>query len=607
MWGVSVTEPDPEAQSFVRLLDYLKSTRGFDFSGYKASTLMRRLQKRMHEVGAADYAAYHDYLEVHPDEFVPLFDTVLINVTSFFRDPQAWSYIAEQVLPRILEARGPDYPVRCWSAGCASGEEAYTLAMLWVEALGVQEFRRRVKIYATDADGDALAMARQGIYTSAQVHDVPEEMRGKYFEKNGQRYAFRTDLRRCLIFGRHDLVQDAAISRIDLLVCRNTLMYFNLETQGRILSRLHYALNPSGYLFLGRAEMLLTHGNSFRPVDLKRRVFQRVATANLRNRLLALSPGPQDSTPAARHSHLRDAAFDHNPVAQIVVDRKGQLAMVSERARRMFGLTPGDVGRPLQDLEISYRPVELRSQIGAVYTSRMPVTLREVEWRAPGAAGSAFLEVQVTPLSDPAGALLGTSISFLDLTLPHRLQADLERANQELETAYEELQSANEELETTNEELQSTVEELETTNEELQSANEELETMNEELRVRSAELDVVNAFLDGVLQGLPLATIVLDGQLQVRAWNRASEEMWGLRRDEVIGTSFFGLDLGLPTGSLRDPVRGCLDGESPQSLDLDATNRRGRQIRCSITCATLSPATEGVVLIIAAAPLEQPA
>jgi chemotaxis methyl-accepting protein methylase len=249
---------------FVKLLEYLKRARGFDFSGYKLSGLVRRVQKRMQQVGVASYGEYVDFLEVHPDEFLPLFNTVLINVTGFFRDPEAWRALAERILPRILESKGAGEPIRCWSAGCASGEEAYTLAILLAEALGDDELRQRVKIYATDADEEALAQARQGSYSAAQVEDVPEALRARYFEPAGERYVFRPDLRRSLIFGRHDLVQDAAISRLDLLVCRNTLMYFNVEAQGRILSRFHFALGRGGYLFLGKAETLLSHNNSFR-------------------------------------------------------------------------------------------------------------------------------------------------------------------------------------------------------------------------------------------------------------------------------------------------------------------------------------------------------
>jgi two-component system, chemotaxis family, CheB/CheR fusion protein len=619
---------DDSSVDFVRLLDYLKAARGFDFASYKLSSLVRRMRKRIQQLGIGSYTDYIDFLEVHPEEFNALFNTVLINVTGFFRDPEAWAAVAERVLPRILEAKGGDEPLRCWSAGCASGEEAYTLAMLLAEAIGFQELRRRVKIYATDIDEEALAYARLGTFTAAQTAGIPPELLAKYFEPQGDRFLFRADLRRSLIFGRHDLLQDAAISRLDLLVCRNTLMYFNAEAQAKILARFHFALQRHGFLFLGRAETLLSHNNGFRPEDLKVRLFQRTANASLRDRLLALTPAlpsALDGLPleSGKPGRLREAVFDRALVAQIAVDRKGRLLLANEKARQLFQLAPADLGRPLRDLEISYRPVELRSHIEAAGLSRQGVTLQQIEWR-PNGGETRMLEVQVLPLAEDGGAPLGVSVSFLDLTLQHQLRRELERATQELETASEELQSANEELETTNEELQSTIEELETTNEELQSANEELETMNAELQStneelrsmndqiqqRSDELRQVNTYLQAILGGLRAAVVVLDADLRVAVWSDKAQDLWGLRGDEVQGEPFLSLDIGLPVGKLAQPVRACLDG-GPQgvTLALDGINRRGRTIHCQVTCTRLvdgpQPAA-GVILLMEEAPRGAP-
>jgi two-component system CheB/CheR fusion protein len=587
---------------FPRLLEYLKQARGFDFSAYKISTLMRRIQKRMREVGVDSYAAYSDYLEVHPQEFGPLFDTVLINVTSFFRDPPSWDYLAEHIVPRILEEKsGPDVPIRIWSAGCASGEEAYSLAILMAEAVGDEGFRQRVKIYATDADEGALATARQGSFEAKQMEGVSPERAERFFDKAGSRCNFRNELRRCIIFGRHDLIQDAAISRLDLLVCRNTLMYFNTEAQARILARFHFALNRTGYLFLGKAETLLSHNANFKPVELRHRIFTRTATSNMRDRLLALAPGSGtgDGDTGTRSLRLREMAFDVSPVAQIAVDYRGYLSMASERARRLFNLGAGDLGRPLQDLEISYRPVELRSHIEQAYEQRAPVLVKDVEWRGQADVEPRQLEVQVLPLVDGKGSVLGVSIAFVDLTQSHQLRSELERANQELETAYEELQSSNEELETTNEELQSTVEELETTNEELQSANEELETMNEELQstneelrnlndqlqLRGEELNEVNGYFESVLTGLQAGVAVLDRDLRVRVWSEKAEDFWGLRSGEVRGESFPDLDIGLPVQDLHSVLRQSLKGDGQREQVLDGVNRRGKPIRCRLRIA----------------------
>ncbi len=608
---------DLTAGEFARLLEYLKASRGFDFGAYKVSSLMRRIQKRMHEVGVRGWAEYSDYLEVHPHEFEPLFDTVLINVTSFFRDTPAWHHLQEKILPAILEERDPDRPIRAWSAGCATGEEAFSLAMLLAEVMGEEAFRRRVKIYATDADEGALATARQGSFEARQVTSVPQDLLDKYFERTGSRQVFRNDLRRCIIFGRHDLIQDAAISRLDLLVCRNTLMYFNAEAQEKILARFHFALNKNGYLFLGKAETLLTHGNSFRPVDLKHRIFMRSPPATVRDRLLALTTPSSLADPngGPRHLRLREAAFDAGPVAQIVLERQGYLVAANDKARRLFTLAVSDLGRLLQDLEVSYRPVELRSHLEEAYAARTPFVLKEVEWRGSGGGDIRQIEVHIVPLVGPKAEILGATISFLDLTHSHQLRLALERTNQALETAFEELQSANEELETTNEELQSTVEELETTNEELQSANEELETMNEELQStneelramndqiqqRSFELNRVNSYLEAILASLRSAMAVLDRTLHVKIWSQKAEDLWGVRENEARGAGFLDLDIGLPVRELQTALGGCLDGSlQGHEVVLDGVNRRGKTIRCQVRCSPLLGPTgvEGVILLM---------
>ncbi|MBD3883379.1 PAS domain-containing protein [Phormidium tenue FACHB-886] len=594
---------DPQ---FEALLDYIKRNRGFDFTGYKRSSLMRRVNKRMQTVEIEGYSNYLDYLEVHPEEFQNLFNTLLINVTSFFRDRPVWDYVISDILPQIVARKGAEEKIRVWSVGCASGQEAYTLAMALAEVIGIERLRERVKIYATDLDEEALFYARQASYLPREVDPIPPEMLELYFERSETHYTFRKDLRRSVVFGRHDLIQDAPLSKIDLLVCRNTLMYFNAETQARILARFHFALQDGGFLFLGKAEMLLTHADTFTPVDLKLRIFTKVTTMNLRERLMSM--GQIDNEDSAHYLstsaqvRLREAAFDSSPVARIVVDANGLLAIANERARSLFGLMPRDVGRPLQDLEFSYRPVELRSCIEQAYRDSRPVTIRDVEWQN-SQGDLSFLDVQVTPLNDPAGTLLGAGITFTDVSRYKRLQDELEHSNQELEMAYEELQSTNEELETTNEELQSTNEELETTNEELQSTNEELETMNEELQSineelqsvneelqrRSSELNQSNAFLESILTSLKGSVVVVNRDLQVQIWNYKAEDLWGLRASEAISQNFLNLDIGLPVEQLRPSIRNCLSNSSVGSfeLSLSAINRRGRTIQCRVTCTPL--------------------
>ncbi|OLF17242.1 CheR family methyltransferase [Actinophytocola xanthii] len=601
---------------FEALLSYLKEARGFDFTGYKRTSLSRRVRRRMSQVTLEGYGDYIDLLQVDAEEFNALFNTILINVTGFFRDPEAWEYLRTDVVPTMLAERSPEDPVRIWSAGCASGEEAYSLAMLFAEALGVERFRQRVKIYATDVDEEALAQARQATYPTAAVEHLPPDLVEKYFDRAANQHVFRKDVRRSVIFGRNDLVQDAPISRIDLLVCRNTLMYFNAETQARILSRLHFALAPRGLLFLGKAEMLLSHARIFDPVDLKRRVFRKTATTPA-----GLGQFPAQGLTYERHGEigsldqLREYAFSASPVAQVVITAEDTVALVNQQAEIVFGLSSRDVGRLLRDLEVSYRPVELRGYVEQAKVERRAIRIEDVEWqRVSGEV--AWLEIHVNPLVEADGGLIGVSIVFHDVTAARALLDELAHANRQLESAYEELQSTNEELETTNEELQSTVEELETTNEELQSTNEELETMNEELqstneelqatndtlRDRSLELDEVNDFLESVLTSVGSGLAVVDREMRVLAWNRGAEDLWGLRGDEAIDQHLLNLDIGLPVTELQPAVRQALaDASFETVVKVDAVNRRGRLVTLAVRCSSLrnpSGSVQGCILLM---------
>jgi len=603
---------DPESLvEFEALLSYLKQSRGFDFTAYKRSSLMRRVLVRMQTMGVKSYGTYLDFLQVDPEEFTRLFNTILINVTSFFRDPPNWEVLRDSVIPRLVGSAGRAGAIRVWSAGCASGEEAYSIAMLLAEAIGPDAFRERVKIYATDVDEEALNQARHAVYGAHTAEAVPAPLLEKYFDRQDDRFVFNKELRRSVIFGRHDLIQDAPISRVDLLVCRNCLMYFNTEAQARILAQFHFALVPSGVLFLGKAETLLAQSATFEPVDIKRRLFIKADRQQENRHATFAPPNGYD-----RVRHLREAAGDISPVAQLVVDGEGLVVQMNQALRNLFGLSTRDIGRPLQDLEISYRPFDLRSCIERAFADRRPVSGVDGRWSGPGSQVT-HLELSVVPLLDTFGTPMGVSIHFLDVSRQRRLQEEVQRSGQELETALEELQSTNDELETTNEELQSTVEELETTNEELQSTNEELETMNEELQSTNEELQTINeearergdqlgelnVFLESILTSLRSAVAVVDRDLQVRKWSRRAEDLWGLRSDEVVQKNFLNLDIGLPVERLRAPILACLAGESEfLDLTLDATNRRGRAIQVRVTCTPLTSTppenARGVILVM---------
>jgi two-component system CheB/CheR fusion protein len=610
----------PTDPAFEALLEFLKRQRGLDFTGYKRTSLERRFRRRMDTVGCPSYSDYLDYLEVHPDEYEQLFEMLLINVTEFFRDPPAWHDLQERILPDLIAAKADDEPIRVWSAGCASGQEAYTIAMVLAEVLGVDAYRERVKIYATDIDEDALTQARLAVYSAKDLESVPAELRDRYFERSDQRWAFRKDLRRTVIFGRNNLIQDAPISRLDLLVCRNTLMYFNAETQARILRHFHFALRDEGVLMLGKSEMMISHRDLFTAVDLKKRIFTKQARDSVQARALTFTNGELGELPAAEDERgTRDAALELGPDPLVIVSRSGHLTFANLPARALFQLALDDIGRPFSELPLAHRPADLAPSIEQALRERRRVAVGEVAF-TPERGETRRLEISASPLLASTNTVLGVSIVFEDVTRYFALQGELEGNRRDLELAYEELQStidelettneelqsANEELQTTNEELQSTNEELETMNEELQSTNEELETINDELRERTGELNQVNEFLEAILTSLGLGVAVLDAHQRVQVWNHRAEDLWGLRRDEAVDHHFLSLDIGLPSEQLAAPLRAVLaGGQERETRTLEAINRRGRPIMLNATVLPLiSPSStdgnriQGVIVLM---------
>jgi two-component system, chemotaxis family, CheB/CheR fusion protein len=592
-----------EDAAFEALLEFLKRSRGIDFTGYKRPSLQRRFHRRMETVGCESFCDYLDFLEVHPDEFEQLFEMLLINVTEFFRDVSSWDHLRDAVLPKLLAAKEADEPVRVWSAGCAGGQEAYTVAMIFAELLGIDQLRERVKIYATDIDEDALNQARLGVYHAKETESVPPELRERYFERADQRLAFRKDLRRSVIFGRNNLVADAPISRLDLLICRNTLMYFNAETQARILRHFHFALHDGGVLMLGRSEMMVSHRDLFGADDLKKRIFVKQFRPTLASRMGAFGNGESPERPDAAEDDRvsRDAALELGPHGHLIVSRTGRLTFANLSARALFQISREDLLRPLADLALARTPVDLLVPIEQAMRERRRVPVGEVQF-APERGDPRRLDVTVAPLLNGDNIAIGASVSFEDVSRYAALQIELDGNRRDLELAYEELQStidelettneelqsANEELQTTNEELQSTNEELETMNEELQSTNEELETINDELRERTSELNQVNDFLETILTSLGFGVAVLDAQQRVQVWNQRAEDLWGLRQDEAVDHHFLSLDIGLPSEHLAPALRAVLGGTSErESREVEAVNRRGRSVVCAATIVPL--------------------
>lgn len=277
--------PPPEINpEFEALLNYLKHNRGRDLTGYKRSTLIRRFEYRMQSIGIDSYQNYLQYLQYHAEEHLALLHDILINFTGFFRDPDAWVYLATEIIPKIIANKYSNEPIRVWSAGCSTGQEIYSFLILMSESLGIDFCLQRIQCYATDVDEDALQQAKKAIYSDLEVIGVPSKLLKKYFQRIEQGYVFYPDLHGLIHFDRHDLMQDAPISGIDLLICRNVLMYFTTEAQASILAHFHLALKNTGFLFLGEVEMLVQHRQFFTPINSKQRFYTKKLNLTSGNR-----------------------------------------------------------------------------------------------------------------------------------------------------------------------------------------------------------------------------------------------------------------------------------------------------------------------------------
>ena len=571
-------EPTP---AYARLLDKLSVEHHFDFRQYRVGSLVRRIQARLSQLRIDDIEAYIALLDRHPEEAQALFNTILINVTAFFRDPEAWEALAQHVVPHLLATAESTGTLRVWSAGCSTGEEAYSIALLLAERLGVVGRSSDVKIYGTDVDEDALAVARRGLYRLEQLKDVPPDLLERYFTREGQAHRFRRDLRRWCIFGRHNLVQDPPLSRMDLVVCRNVLIYFKSGLQDRVIPRFHYALRDGGFLFLGRSESLLARSRWFTAVSAKWRIFRRSGQA-LPRPDAALLRAESDSTAvdmqreAKRAGDLRGVAMEHLvehlPFAVVVVDEADTIRAWNRAAATLFDVPMENVtGKKFRDLDISYLAEGLRARIEEVKGARTALRLEDVAFTCRSGL-TVHAEIHLTPLTDDRQRFIGVLIAGTDVGEQVRLREQIGRLTEQHATASEELQSTNEELETTNEELQSTNEELETTNEELQSTNEELLTTVDELQMATAEMQRLALYHASVVNSVDQPVVVLDREFRVTSWNPAAERQWGLTAAHAIGRDFFTLSLGKVTSDASQAIHQIKAGASPSpALDVPFT------------------------------------
>src|ERR1043166_1045320 len=521
-----------EEHTLKDLVHALAEERGLDLRGYKLSTLERRIRRRMQQVNVGTYREYLDYIRRDQSETAKLLDTVLSNVTRFFRDVQAWDALAEQVLPLMFKGKPPGSTFRVWCAGCATGEEPYSVAILLCELLGPKVKDYEIKIYATDNDESALNFARRGEYTRESLRDVRPEIKAKYFTGQPAMRVAR-DVRRMVIFGKSNLLADAPISHVDLLLCRNVLIYLDAAAQALIIGRFRYALNDGGVLFLGKSESQLKLNGEFAPMNQRWRIFQR--------RIAALPGwteglGKKDMDPDLRdkaHQELEQLKLYYETVLAtlepgvLVLDGNDTVITENDKILKLWEFSNKLMGHKLQETELWTRCPELAQHMEE---SRgiVPKPIR-FDCRA---TPNTLVTVTIKPiLSNSAAGRVGTLIYMENVSSRVTLQSTIE----ELETTAEELQSTNQELETTNEELQSTNEELETTNEELQSTNEELETTNEELSSRTRELDEVNARYSEMMERMPWPVLLVNNDALIYMFNSAAQKLFGFAHPSERG------------------------------------------------------------------------
>ena len=563
-----ITQPDRAAEELdderlerlrLEIAGLLHAQLKHDFSGYKPSTFLRRVWRRMSVLELVNLEAYVDHLKTTPGEATLLFRDLLISVTSFFRDAEAFDAIESVVIPELFKGKQCNDEVRVWVPGCATGEEAYSLAMLLLEhADAIPDSAPDIRVFATDIDERALSIARRGRYTSVLLESVSETRRKKFFTEDRDTWSVQKRLREACTFSPHNALRDPPFSRIDLVSCRNLLIYLGPEFQNRILPILHYALRPDGFLFVGVAEGITRQSGLFAPVSKAHRIFRKLrsdpgdgalpklSSNSLRKPVTSFSmPGPQVSSNAMRAQIEARILQAHTP-AYVLVDVQGDALFYSGRTGTYLEFSPGAPSRHLLGNARMELRLGLRRALRDAVATQERVVLPPVN--LPQESGLRRVQISIEPFDDgdrllylvvfndhgPVPELITNPDDAAAQTIEHlerelgETRDQLQSTYEEFETAIEELRVANEELMSVNEELQSSNEELETSKEELQSLNEELQTVNHEMACNVEALDQSNADLRGLLESTGIATIFLDRQLLIRRFTHAATEIFTL-------------------------------------------------------------------------------
>ncbi|MDT7834005.1 CheR family methyltransferase [Aquabacterium sp. OR-4] len=573
-----------------RLFELLLSHTGVDFSQYKLPTMMRRIERRMGLLGCASVSDYADRVAASAEECELLRRELLIPVTGFFRDPEAFAALGEALRAR-LQRQGSQQPLRVWCAGCATGEEAYSVVIALLEACQETQRWPGFKVFATDVDQRFLNVASAGVYPAGVGEQLSPQRVAQHFTRQDDRLTVRAELRQLVLFARHNMLEDAPFTKMDLVVCRNTLIYFQAEAQERVMRRLQYALNPDGLLFLGSSESLGALQPDFQVVDAARKLFRLVRPVLA---LSALRDGMANNSPALRRrtgerglgapqiSGAVDAALallldEYVPVSLLITAQRQLLHAwgPTERYLRVprgqpnldaIRMLPPRLGavvghamqRALHDRQMHVAPV-LPLQVDG-HEVLVRVTARALGLEGEG-NGSVLVSL-VEAAAVPGMALQDRALDEGELDRLVVLERELADTRLTLQTSIEELEAANEELQATNEELMSANEELQSTNEELQSVNEELYTVNAEYNAKLDQISALHADLDGMSQATGIATLFVDQQLSLVRFTPEAANLFRLRRDDT-GRAITDFNCQLDYPQLADDLRQVVDGSPP--------------------------------------------
>lgn len=558
--GGKATDEIEEAKS--ALCAILRERVGHDFSRYKPNTFLRRVERRMQVRRIADLRGYVAFVKDDPEEATFLFRDLLIGVTSFFRDPEAFDCLARLVIPELFAGKGADDWVRVWIPGCATGEEVYSVAILLREHMRTMGVHPHVQVFATDVDENALAVARAGHYPAKLLERMSPDRLERYFVREGRSFTIAKEVREICLFSCHSIVRDPPFLNLDLISCRNLLIYFKTELQNQVLPLFHYALRPGGFLFLGISEHVSQNADLFAPLDKKHRIFRRrdqprrpavfpVVAQTLTGRRAAQ---PQAKPVEGGTEVVRQAEalmLDRFAPAYVIVDDDWNLVRYSARTGKYLEPPAGVPTRNLLALARRGLQLALRSAMHEVVKTGSATRREGV--RVECESGVQVIDLTIEPLPGKAGDHFWLTV-FADVGAVrgrdegvvadwpadqeqafrqieqelHQTRERLQISTEEYETAVEELKSANEELLSLNEELQSTNEELETSKEELQSVNEELHTVNVELSAKIDELDRANSDLKNLFASTRIATILLDRNLIIRSFTPAASDIFRL-------------------------------------------------------------------------------